>query len=631
MADLGIPLKPREQVRLGPLTIESATRRLVHDDGREEILEPRVIQLLVVLVKADGAILSRDDLVDLCWDGRAIGDDAVFRALSRLRRATEGIGAGVFRLETIPKAGYRLVLAPDPVTPPPADPPRPPEAASLSRRGALLVAASAAAGGLAFALLRPQPVLPSHRHRLAVLSFKPLAGTPDYVAAGLSEEILDEASRIAGLEVIGSISTQNLPPAKRNPRGAADLLGASLVLHGTVQATTDNIRLTAHLVGAPDATPIWSQTVSGPLGEVYRLQQALLQRVARTAQIIVSAPPPRALHPEAVRLYLQAQARRLMTPQDDAGAEPLLRRAVARDPNFAEAWSVLGGITFLSAMMSWSRAPHGVEFDRDHMTAAVFAARRATALKPELPAPFIVVANVMGYLGDWAECHHAAHASIARGGHPLWSLLRLGQQRRSIENARREAVLNPLAPHVHANLADLLTNIGDYEASVVIAERAFAREQTPFTLYGLLVPLIALRRSAQARQLLASYAELLERSLPILAPMTRAYFLHQIGLGPRPDPDEFLAQVDRGDASPADAAVAFARIGAMRHASRMLDRMGAYEVPTIPMIFQHQCAGLRKLPAFGSLMQRIGLATFWRQTGHHPDFDLHGVLAGLAR
>jgi hypothetical protein len=35
--------RPRVQFRLGPLVVEPATRRIVHDDGREEFLEPRVI------------------------------------------------------------------------------------------------------------------------------------------------------------------------------------------------------------------------------------------------------------------------------------------------------------------------------------------------------------------------------------------------------------------------------------------------------------------------------------------------------------------------------------------------------------------------------------------------------------
>ena len=81
-----IVLAREATLRLGPLTIDPPLRRIAHDDGREEIVEQRVMQVLVALVKADGAILTRDDLIAACWEGRIVGDDAISRVMSRLRR-----------------------------------------------------------------------------------------------------------------------------------------------------------------------------------------------------------------------------------------------------------------------------------------------------------------------------------------------------------------------------------------------------------------------------------------------------------------------------------------------------------------------------------------------------------------
>jgi DNA-binding winged helix-turn-helix (wHTH) protein/tetratricopeptide (TPR) repeat protein len=99
--------------RLGALDVRPALRQLVRDDGAEEVLEPRVMQVLVALARADGAILSRDDLTRSCWEGRVVGEDAINRVISRLRRAAEGIGQRSFRIETVTKVGYRLVRADD--------------------------------------------------------------------------------------------------------------------------------------------------------------------------------------------------------------------------------------------------------------------------------------------------------------------------------------------------------------------------------------------------------------------------------------------------------------------------------------------------------------------------------------
>ncbi|MEI9931938.1 MAG: winged helix-turn-helix domain-containing protein [Rhizomicrobium sp.] len=94
--------------RLGALTVDPATRQIARGDVHET-LEPRVMQVLVALRQANGAVVSRNDLIALCWDGRVVGDNAIHRTISRLRDIAGGIGAECFRLETVAKVGYRLI------------------------------------------------------------------------------------------------------------------------------------------------------------------------------------------------------------------------------------------------------------------------------------------------------------------------------------------------------------------------------------------------------------------------------------------------------------------------------------------------------------------------------------------
>jgi DNA-binding winged helix-turn-helix (wHTH) protein/tetratricopeptide (TPR) repeat protein len=106
---------------LGRLAVRPAVRQLVRDDGLEEVLQHRVMQVLIALARADGGIVTRDQLTMSCWDGRVVGEDAINRILSRLRAVAAGIGAGSFRIETITRIGYRLLRegqeAPDAVAP----------------------------------------------------------------------------------------------------------------------------------------------------------------------------------------------------------------------------------------------------------------------------------------------------------------------------------------------------------------------------------------------------------------------------------------------------------------------------------------------------------------------------------
>ena len=71
-----ITLAHEASIGIGPLTIEPALRLVRHDQGAEEFLQPpRIMQVLVALIRADGKILTRDALTASCWDGVVVGED----------------------------------------------------------------------------------------------------------------------------------------------------------------------------------------------------------------------------------------------------------------------------------------------------------------------------------------------------------------------------------------------------------------------------------------------------------------------------------------------------------------------------------------------------------------------------
>ena len=99
---------------LGPLWVQPSVRR-VSAGARDELVEPRVMQAFVALAEAAGAVVSRDVLVDRCWDGRIVGDDAINRCIAKVRRLAEVAEPPAFSIETVSKVGYRLKAAPGPL------------------------------------------------------------------------------------------------------------------------------------------------------------------------------------------------------------------------------------------------------------------------------------------------------------------------------------------------------------------------------------------------------------------------------------------------------------------------------------------------------------------------------------
>lgn len=105
-----IDLAREPDFSLGPLQVRPSTRE-VEADGKRDLLEPRVMQVLVALARAQGSVVSRDDLIESCWEGRIVGEDAINRAIGRLRKVSEGTNGAAFRIETVARVGYRLERA----------------------------------------------------------------------------------------------------------------------------------------------------------------------------------------------------------------------------------------------------------------------------------------------------------------------------------------------------------------------------------------------------------------------------------------------------------------------------------------------------------------------------------------
>jgi DNA-binding winged helix-turn-helix (wHTH) protein len=139
-----VRLASEASLRVGNLSIDPPTRQ-ANNGIRGETLEPRVMQVLVALVRARGRVVSRDELIDCCWEGRVVGEDAIHRVLGKLRQLAAGIGEDSFEIETIRGVGYRLLEHGSPN----AGQPCAPDGLPLSRRALVIGGVSLSAAALA--------------------------------------------------------------------------------------------------------------------------------------------------------------------------------------------------------------------------------------------------------------------------------------------------------------------------------------------------------------------------------------------------------------------------------------------------------------------------------------------------
>ncbi len=147
-------LAKRPDFRLGSATVRPSIREVAGPAGTAPA-EPRVMQVLVALADAKGAVLTREDLIRSCWKGVVVGDDSINRAIAEVRRISRTVEAG-FTVETIPRVGYRL-LSGEESSAPVAEQAVALAALGPSRRWALAGALAAFAAGAGIWAIRRTP------------------------------------------------------------------------------------------------------------------------------------------------------------------------------------------------------------------------------------------------------------------------------------------------------------------------------------------------------------------------------------------------------------------------------------------------------------------------------------------
>ena len=382
-------------------------------------LQPRVMQVLVALARADGGIVSRDLLVQSCWGGLAVGEDAINRCVQRLRRLSEVGASGAYRIETLPRIGYRLV--------------------SNEQAGR--------------AATSPAPEKPS----IAVMPFANLSGDPgqDYFADGMLVEIVDALARSRSIIVIASGSSLSLKGKDVTARDAARLLGARYVLEGNVRKAGGRVRIGVQLIDAEDGALIWTHRFEDSLEDVFALQDKVALAVAglidptiQEAEIRrVSARPTD--HVGSYDLYLRAMANyRTGAKTSILQALDLLDRAIALDPAYGPALALAAHCNRMVYVFGWSADPEA------HRSQGLALAERALKAAGDDPEVLATVANALTFLGgdpavaigliDRATALNPGSSRAWFMGGPM--LLRIGDTERGVAHLETALRLDPIGP-----------------------------------------------------------------------------------------------------------------------------------------------------------------------------------------
>ena len=302
----------------------------------------------------------------------------------------------------------------------------------------------------------PLPEEPS----IAVLPFTNMSDDPEqeHFSDGITEDIITALSRIPRLFVIARHSTAVYKRQNIDIRQVGREQGVRFVLEGSVRKSGQRLRITAQLIDANTGNHRWADRYDRELNDIFAVQDDITRNVTVAVHGELTDREQARLwaggtsNIEAWECVVRGNefAHRHIR-EDYQEAQRLADRALALDPDYANAW-VLYGLTFYEeAMWGWSTSreaslskaeeavnkaiqleefsPDGfstlsiVKAEQEEFDEAVTLGRKAVSLSPKHAPNIALYAVALGRAGEYQEALHQIKKAIRLSPiYPAWYL-----------------------------------------------------------------------------------------------------------------------------------------------------------------------------------------------------------------
>jgi TolB-like protein/Flp pilus assembly protein TadD len=444
-----------------------------------------------------------------------------------------------------------------------------------------------------------------------------LSGDPtqEYLADGMTEEIIARLSAIHDLRVISRTSVMRFKETQLSVPEIAKQLGVDAVVEGSVIREHSRIPVHAQLIRAATDEHFWSESYDRELRDVLALESDVAESIVQKVEVTISGQErsrvatSRHVSPEVYENYLRGQfALNQSTRHDIDGSIRYFEQAINADPKFAPAYLGLAnaydalGLVLVGAPPSETRPK------------VISAAQKALELDPQLADGHVVLADAYRKEWRWTEAEAeykralalSPNSAAAHAGFAHWLACK-GRTAEAVEWANHARELDPLVPGI--NLAWILFQARRYDEAV--RELHAALEVTPrdaSALWFLGFVLIAEGKPANAIPVLERAVSVSRGSPGVRGVLVRAY----ANAGRRKDALrvlEGLRRQRRSEYVPAGALVqAYIGIGDKEQALAWLDQAYKEQSNLLQWIGTESTFDpLRSDPRFNHLVHRVGL------------------------
>ena len=481
---------------------------------------------------------------------------------------------------------------------------------------------------------------------IAVLAFSDLSaeGNQAYFSDGVAEEILNVLAHVKGLKVASRTSSFQFRKSDLGAPAIAQKLGVRHILEGSVRKAGDTVRISAQLIDAATDQHLWSETFDRPLttanlfGIQDEIARAIVEQLTATFGSTggVGRPAPVKAGTDQVDvydLYLKGRALFVARSQENlGGAARTLRKALAKDTNFARAWEMLAAVLLVSEY--W-----GLREEPDYQQAALDAADRALRLDSSLSLAYTVrgaaQANMVFHSprSNWQETFASFAESIARDGQNATAFLwrggtyeNLGFLQRAAQDYQQCLAIDPAYEICRRFLARAHLALGHRDEALRLYEiglmQGYTNDAAQFA------PAVAARgdRLGALGLLIQQYssehssmeAPRLRRLIqPLFRALTDPAFSEA-------DRKEALALLAGVNSEQDDVITALWMLGAF-------EEMTGIKTDNYSVLWANEIPAWIKSPARKNMMRRLRLPEYWRAYGFPPqcrplggdDFECH--------
>jgi TolB-like protein/class 3 adenylate cyclase len=287
---------------------------------------------------------------------------------------------------------------------------------------------------------------------IAVMPFINMSADPsqEYFADGITEDLITDLSKIAGLFVIARNSTFAYKGSSVDLRQVAEELGVRYVLEGSVRRSGDQVRINAQLIDATSGGHVWADRYDGQLSDVFGLQDKVTSKIVATLAVTLTKGELERVgqketdNTQAYDAFLKGWEQYLrQSPQGFRQAIALFKQAIKLDPQYSRAYAALSATywhawkNYLVDKTEYVTPPHQTRYDAENYLAKAL----------EKPTPLAL------------QISSAMHAQF-------------GRHEQAIEEGERAIALDPNAPDGYVALAGAVNLAGQPEKALTLMERA---------------------------------------------------------------------------------------------------------------------------------------------------------------